>query len=1306
LLILLTPFAMHLSSSVRLLVLTALLCWLGSGASLLWGQGAAARFSQIEEVVSKWNPEQHLYLKGDLRIGDRQLSELEAWLDQNGPHWTVVLMQSAGDQQYVDAEGRTFYGMDAVEYALGHGLANRTGFGRLEHPQTKETDGAVFVLFLQERKFSYYGSDAQDRRGLGESRWVGDLDREAIRAMRGGGRIVDAVKNTVSEINEQLAERIAAEQAEAERKKQQAEQEKLERERTLANTLARIADSETKLLGEIEKAAGLFKQTYPEAANSSLAAPPLEKWRSQFKEFRATITEANAREVTQRVEQQRNELETFLDGYAVHRNFVDAVEPLQSRWDQVTTFGRGLATESSREAELQLERAKELHRKGDIAFVSALDQSRMALDRADEEIFAEKRRLDAEAAQRRAIRSALYAAGGVLLLILGLIGWWLNRRRRPVLQKALETFEKTGRYVQEHLERLQPQLDDAAKVLGNPKSLAKRGYTGQTLALGQRLLEQHNQLKLMVDEARRVLKTADGTLHPFSPWAQFSNLISAAPYEHSLNLLSGQSLKLPAGMEELDQVRPIGWIGFAEFTGVAERLAQELQTGVTRFREATDAAVNDARAFQEEIDALVKLERSNSTSAQADGLFALPDLFGKLIPSLQATQDEAEALAIADPVRAREELLVNARQRATDARAIVDSIGIVRTQAWPELLAARKELESLGLRTGWLQQKLNQLSGIGNQLVTTANERAITEEAQRFSAEMNSLGPQVSRGLQLARQLDKETANSLGKLAETILGSRQRVAAALGLSPTAVLAEASYNPDLRLEAARKQLTAAKSALDYGKITAAEEALNTIVVEAGRAEQLVKESLEVLENFQSHVSTVRERATAMAGRLSESEQQISTARSRFAATALDFRWHDEQELPQGQESARPAEAAARSVTACQNSCVELHTDAVQSLQKAEAAFRKGQLLEAANLVHLAEEELSVIEARLGGIARHLSGLAAAVVQNQQAAGSLEARVKQLRSQSADQRVVAATQIAVDRLQQSADGLLSGLSRAGGQVRDPLQDAESLQAIEFQLEDLQGKLQADVEAYAEASRAVAGARRELESAMQLMERSRNDQIPDSATVSRCQREVEQLGQQVAGTARALNVPHSNWAEIHADASRQTAELGVVTGELKNELELARQSVEDFQQASQQVYNAASWSGSYGVRVVNNPGVEELEQARTALAQGDYHQTLEASQAAIALASEAIAVAERLVAKKRREQQAREAQRNRRSNDDFWGGFGGGIFTGGAGGWSSGGGGWSSGGGSWSSGSGSRGSWGGSSGGSGSGFGRSGW
>ena len=153
-------------SILRIFALVFLTAFL---AQPLEAQQAARSFESIGDVVSQWTEDQHLYVRGSVGISDDQLSKLETWLDENGKHWTVVLMDTAVGQSYQSPDRRLFNGMDAVEYALGYGLANRTDFGRLESDKTGQTDGAVFVLFLRERKFSYYGSDAQDTRRLGES---------------------------------------------------------------------------------------------------------------------------------------------------------------------------------------------------------------------------------------------------------------------------------------------------------------------------------------------------------------------------------------------------------------------------------------------------------------------------------------------------------------------------------------------------------------------------------------------------------------------------------------------------------------------------------------------------------------------------------------------------------------------------------------------------------------------------------------------------------------------------------------------------------------------------------------------------------------------------------------------------------------------------------------------------------------------------------------------------------------------------------------------------------------------------------
>ena len=46
----------------------------------------------------------------------------------------------------------------------GQQLPAETGFGKFSHPQTGERGGAWLVMFLRERQFSYWASDAYDRR--------------------------------------------------------------------------------------------------------------------------------------------------------------------------------------------------------------------------------------------------------------------------------------------------------------------------------------------------------------------------------------------------------------------------------------------------------------------------------------------------------------------------------------------------------------------------------------------------------------------------------------------------------------------------------------------------------------------------------------------------------------------------------------------------------------------------------------------------------------------------------------------------------------------------------------------------------------------------------------------------------------------------------------------------------------------------------------------------------------------------------------------------------------------------------------
>jgi hypothetical protein len=199
------------------------------------------------DVLNVWRADQHLYVKGDIGVSPALLHDLEKWLDRNGTNWTILLAQNAAGESYTDATGATFTGMDAVENALGQGLPNRTAFGQLTEPLTGEPNAAYFILFLQERKFSYYGSTAQDRRALGEDQWQGNLDRPAIAAMRSGGRIIDAVKDTVGNINDRLTQKIRSDQRQRERQAAQAEEAKQRAQQRAETELASAQEALTRL---------------------------------------------------------------------------------------------------------------------------------------------------------------------------------------------------------------------------------------------------------------------------------------------------------------------------------------------------------------------------------------------------------------------------------------------------------------------------------------------------------------------------------------------------------------------------------------------------------------------------------------------------------------------------------------------------------------------------------------------------------------------------------------------------------------------------------------------------------------------------------------------------------------------------------------------------------------------------------------------------------------------------------------------------------------------------------------------------
>ena len=517
----------HIHPALLLLLVSCAL----PGFAQVSSQTRAVTINSAVDVVNQWTPTQHLYVKGDLGVSPERLSALEAWLHDHAPHWTVVLMHDVVDERFTTADGRRFVGLDAVNHALGHGLANRTAFGELEHPQTHERDGAVFALFLRERAFSYYGSDAQDRRSLGESHWVGELDRPAFRAMRGGGRIVDAVKDTINTINSRLEQVILEEEAARQRTAQT-------RRQAMAQAQVQIHVTQTNI-DQVKKHSAKVLQQFPNATGA-LTTPTIEAWTKTLEEIQRTISDDNVHAMSQRLTNLNDEVEGMLNAYAIHQGMQQQASELN---DQINALvGKKGGAAHAKQAAVLLQQAQLAHTNGDSQLKRILTEVEETLRSGAAAVAAEHKRVQQKWARRRLVRNATLAIVAVAAVVLAFVAVLLNRRRRPSKLAAEKAFAEREASVKAEMDRVLKLFGRSNEVLGDKKQLAQRGYQGRTQALSDQTLTHIDELLIMSGEVERVMGEARELIHPSDPMYQAINAISAARYERGINRVSGEPL--------------------------------------------------------------------------------------------------------------------------------------------------------------------------------------------------------------------------------------------------------------------------------------------------------------------------------------------------------------------------------------------------------------------------------------------------------------------------------------------------------------------------------------------------------------------------------------------------------------------------------------------------------------------------------------------------------------------------------------------------------------------------------------------
>ncbi|MEL7498394.1 MAG: hypothetical protein AAFN77_12350, partial [Planctomycetota bacterium] len=1190
------------SFNLRAIMLTLLVmssCFFNNHvASAQQSDSKAASFSKIEAVIADWSKDQHLFVNGDVGISEDQLGRLESWLDQNRSNWTIVLMKNAKNQVYVTVDGRSFTGMDAVEYALGHGLANRTRFGELVHAETAETNGAVFVLFLEERKFSYYGSDVHDRRRLGEAQWLGNLDRPAIRAMRNGGRIIDAVKDTVNHINQSVAASIRREKSLRKQAAQKRVRIAQERDRQLAEQRTLLQEDLPAQIKTIESAARQLRQTYPEAADSELAQPPVDQWNQRLASIRPNLTIDNLSSNRTKLNQIRDELEDRLDAFAAHDAFDTMRDDVLANLEPLQRDRTGTARRYIDDIRSLLDDAATGHTNGSLTFAGKIHQANELVRDANAEVQKETRRLNELAERRAAIRNLITWVLGAFLIVFLAFLWWLNRRRRPFLRKAHDLFDQRTAATTSLLAQLDELNIRVAAVLGSEDELEQRQYAGSTLALGKSVFSRLDDHKLDAEELTRVIDEANSMLHPGNPIAEAMNMFTSHRYVLCLEKLNGESYQL------IRDTHAAKWTHFQtlaiKLTGDLEKTDSELD----ELKHAIEQVVPKLKEVAEKLRNTSIINDELGASSRRDGYFQIPTLEDSLIPTVKLIHQNGQHQCRKDPVGVVNDVIPGAVKRLSVASQIASSIKELRTTGFATIDQAADQLRSRGYQTRWIRQTVEELAALADQLMKDAAADELSgKQLSQFLNESANIPNKAQTCAALSESIDQKIEQKIIETEQRIASTGEEVAARLKIPVESALIESNYDPSVELQHAKRFFEAAKTSLNLGNAASCQQSLDESMIEITHANQLIDVTIELLNSFD-----IRMRETA------SGHESIQTTFAKRQPT-VDMICREYRPESQELVESTPLNIgeASDSVVSHLAFCQRVLSAAPELIQQIQEHHGAGKVLESAAMNDNLNSEFTLANRLLQEIQQHAELLEETTRSNR---NEIQEVGQQFESIFGFQNKFETRSSTINELQKyesSWSSFVDGF-RKEAQKRAPLIDSASISEFNTAAIRLKAQIDSDHHAFQMANESLKELEQEWATSVQLLRTSSSDRIPDSTAIDNVEREAGQLDPKIQQLRQQTREPHQDWMEIDATLSRLISQVAIINATLRRELQLAKRCVDVLQSASDRVREASNWSPSYGVRMRNDYGQHRLRDARRALGNGDYQNCLSAASLAL--------------------------------------------------------------------------------------------
>ncbi|XZE46164.1 hypothetical protein SH467x_001437 [Pirellulaceae bacterium SH467] len=1223
----------------------------------------------VSEIISNWKPEHRLYIRGNVGVDSKRLNDLAKWLQQNGPHWVVVLMDDASGETYRTPNQR-FSGVDAVEVQLGTRLSNETDFGKFEHPRTQEPDGAVLVLMLKQRRVSYFASDAQDSRNLGESHWKGELDQPAILAMKSGGRVIDAVQNTIKNINQRLDQTI---QSDADREAAIA----LAKQREVSSFQVAAAATKSQIQ-EVESHRDRFNKSYP-AATGPLVSPPTEGWRQRIQAFEMDVNAENVRTIQTTFAKTKSEIDHYLHGYAEVEGLDSNLARYSASIQRLTSANEQKIAPNLIAIEKAIADAKKSAAQGEMDVEQHLSELNTLLEKATTELDVVQR----AAAQRQAIwewtrRIAIgllvaFAAGVALFMRL------LHQRRVPIMNKAIRELAIREDAVQKETDRTGVLFTRTNDLLGSKDRVEKRGYEGKTKDLALQILATIDNLFILSKEMRRVLELAKNAIHPTDWRDRWKNHFSSELYSEGISLLNGKTLSfqeahgLPRILRQQTReeyaANAKGEVEITYETAFAlfEQQGIEATAMLDRLELALMNAQDQLSQSQHQLDSTLELDRSLSDQSDGRVLWELPSFLNVVAPKLASELRQIESKAMFDSVSVVEDWLPPIRQRIDAAHTIFNRVKQGCEVQFPAATVEGKSLAEFGYRTDWIPSEFQTIVREWDHRLT----RIVSEQANVTIAPSTSSPEVIESKLDSAFEALTQRVVALSTTAKTVIAmekdrvptlkekvrsARDLIAGKLGLPTDQIHFGKQSTTENKFQRVEAELLTAKQLIAKGDHAAANSCVEQATEQLSKIEGATQSALEIVERFPEQSSTFRKEVTSNLQRWTETRTHLEKWQSIYDPSVL-----------QSQPS-KPSDAPKQRSRSLDQILGEAHQRlefASQIIEQAQTKFNSGHVVQAAD--NLFESQSAMAEAKWGVdfVIEFGKRLEHQETRNEEHRQELSRWVEVLEKNLEDPKASHATIQSIRTLIQSAK---ASLQEDGSNTRkNPIAIARRWQELEERLNQLQSKLVSDRQAHAEAVRAVRGAREQWNAAWTLVQKSQTDGIPDSTATVQANDRIGKLKNSVTALEGVLEKPHGDWKDIDEQAYRLHATIDGAAKTLAGELEDAARVYEVFRRSSQAVFDAENWIGKRGSRVNAHDGTELLEKARKALQRGRYQDVVHYSQSALEVATAAIQAGERneqwLEMQHRAETQRRNRhQRRSRSPFDGNGPFGGGGSIGG--------------------------------------------